>query len=962
MTPERWEKVNELFHSALGRAPNLRAAFLNQACGDDVELLKEVESLIRSHEQSTTFIDSPAFEIARDLSEEDQPQLIAGTSAGHYKIVSLLGRGGMGEVYLARDSRLGRQVALKLLPRNLTKDEDRVRRFAQEARAASALNHPNILTIHEIAEVDGLAFIATEYIEGVTLRQRLAGGRLQVSEALDLAVQVASALSAAHQIGIVHRDIKPENIMLRPDGYVKVLDFGLAKLTEQKPVNSEAQPQAFTAVKTNTGVVIGTASYMSPEQAKGQPVDQRSDVFSFGVVFYEMLTGEQAFRRDSDVDTLHAIIHDEPAGLSVLRAKLPSAVELVLRRCLEKEAERRYENGAELVAALKQASSAPISGSIWAAWPRWRRRWWVALIGVALIVLGTLAVAFLKRAMEASSKPASGTPLAPMRTVPFTNLPNAGAWDPSFSPDGSYVAFVSTGEDDNADIYVKLVDGGIPTRLTSNPALDISPVWSPDGRYIVFKRVSGTEGTILEIPVIGGSERKLFSTNEAKFVRVSGRIDWSADGKYIAYTDREAPGIFLWTFETQESRQLTFGPEHSGGADIQPRFSPDSQKVAFVRWFTQDVGDIYVVATAGAEPIRLTSDKQSIAGMSWTPDGREIVFSSDRGDTRKLLRILATGGEPQPVGVGSDGAFSPAVSRQGNRLVYSMGSFAMSTWRVDLAVSSGKAASKIKVLSSRRPDLFPQISPDGMQIAFGSSRSGPDEIWRCDSDGSNLIKLTNLGSVVAGSPRWSPDGHWIAFDARTAEQSAIYVIGANGGQPRRMTERLEDDSLPSWSADWHWIYFSSNRNGNQQVWKMPADGGDAVQVTRHGGTVSFESSDGEYVYYQRPGAVKGLSLDESPGLWRMRVDGAEEELVLDRGISSGLWALVDRGIYFVETTGKSGLGLIEFYDFRARQVKRVAAMEKPPCAGFAVSPDGGWLLYAQIDVSNSDIMLVENFR
>jgi eukaryotic-like serine/threonine-protein kinase len=242
----------------------------------------------------------------------------------------------MGEVYLARDSRLGRQVALKLLPLSRTQDEDRLRRFKREARAASALNHPNILTIHSIEEMNGVSIIATEYIEGTTLRQRLAGGKLQLGEALDLAIQVASALSAAHQAGIVHRDIKPENIMVRPDGYVKVLDFGLAKLTEQRIVNSETESRNVSALRTDTGTVMGTSSYMSPEQAKGMPVDQRSDIFSFGVVFYEMLTGEQAFRRDSDIDTLHAVIHDQPAGLSGLSAKLPSAVQLVVRRCLEK--------------------------------------------------------------------------------------------------------------------------------------------------------------------------------------------------------------------------------------------------------------------------------------------------------------------------------------------------------------------------------------------------------------------------------------------------------------------------------------------------------------------------------------------------------------------------------------------------------------------------------------------------
>ena len=281
MTPERWQKVNNLFHSALKCDPTDRAAFLEQACSGDSALRIEIESLITSHDNSDGFVEAYPFEAAMGLLGEDQADLTAGQRIGQYKILSLLGRGGMGEVYLAYDRKLGRKVALKLLPASFTQDNDRVRRFEQEARAASALNHPNILTIFDIEKIESTHFIATEYIEGQTLRERLTDKKIEFSEALDLAIQVANALSAAHQAGIAHRDIKPENIMLRPDGYVKVLDFGLAKLSERglSDVNTESLP--FKAVKTDTGVVIGTASYMSPEQARGQLFDERSDIFSF---------------------------------------------------------------------------------------------------------------------------------------------------------------------------------------------------------------------------------------------------------------------------------------------------------------------------------------------------------------------------------------------------------------------------------------------------------------------------------------------------------------------------------------------------------------------------------------------------------------------------------------------------------------------------------------------------------
>ena len=290
MTPERWQKVSDLFHSALRHSPDQRAAFLDQMCNGDLELRSEIESLITSHNSSDSIVEAYPFEAAARLLGEDETDLSVGQRIGQYKILSLLGRGGMGEVYLAYDSKLGRKIALKLLPANFTHDRDRVRRFEQEARAASALNHPNILTIFDIEKIESTHFIATEYIEGQTLRQRLVSSKMELGEAMDVATQVASALSAAHQTGIAHRDIKPENIMMRPDGYAKVVDFGLAKLAERNVASSDTESQAFTAVKTDTGLVIGTTSYMSPEQARRKNVDQRSDVFSFGAVFYEMLT------------------------------------------------------------------------------------------------------------------------------------------------------------------------------------------------------------------------------------------------------------------------------------------------------------------------------------------------------------------------------------------------------------------------------------------------------------------------------------------------------------------------------------------------------------------------------------------------------------------------------------------------------------------------------------------------
>ena len=321
MKPERWQHIQNLYHGALEREPVERSTFLDKACAGDEALRGEVESLLTHHQQAGSFIETPALKEARDLLE-NQPYSKVGRQIGAYKVLSLLGVGGMGEVYLAQDSRLERKVALKLLPPEFTQDEDRVRRFEREARAASALNHPNILTIHEIGETDGTTFIATEFIEGETLRQRLAQRRMKLSELLDIAIQVSSALAAAHEGGIVHRDIKPENIMLRRDGYVKVLDFGLAKLIDPRLAPVATQTVAESTLKTASGILMGTAHYMSPEQVLGEEVDHRTDIFSLGVLLYEMATGSQPFQGNSPAAIFDAILHKTPHPTAAVESGL----------------------------------------------------------------------------------------------------------------------------------------------------------------------------------------------------------------------------------------------------------------------------------------------------------------------------------------------------------------------------------------------------------------------------------------------------------------------------------------------------------------------------------------------------------------------------------------------------------------------------------------------------------------
>jgi serine/threonine protein kinase len=499
MNPERWRQIDELFLAALEHNDEERAKFLNGACGSDVSLRNEVESLIASHEQADTFIERQAFEAAAQILVEDQSSLAAGQLIGHYEIIRLLGEGGMGEVYLAQDRKLHRKVALKLLPAFFTTDAERLRRFEQEALAASALNHPNILTIYEIGEADSSHFIATEYIEGETLRQRVSRSELALSESLDIAIQIASALVAAHRAGVVHRDIKPENLMVREDGIVKVLDFGIAKLIEQPA--AEPATGAKTHIKTDTGVVLGTSSYMSPEQARGRAVDARTDIWSLGVVLYEMAAGRAPFEGATTSDVIVSILEHEPPPLAHFWTETPAEFQRIIAKALQKDREERYQTASDLLIDLKdlrkyvdleakldhpQQPDSEGKEKLRAAAeatrpkPRWRTSHLLWLSAAVLLVAG-IAVRFnpsglsFDRLIHVSS--AFSPP--PMKVVPITTLPGSKGF-PAFSPDGNQIAFSwNGGTGDNRDIYVKLIDAGEPLRLTTNPAADFSPTWSP---------------------------------------------------------------------------------------------------------------------------------------------------------------------------------------------------------------------------------------------------------------------------------------------------------------------------------------------------------------------------------------------------------------------------------------------------------------------------------------------------
>jgi Tol biopolymer transport system component len=564
--------------------------------------------------------------------------------------------------------------------------------------------------------------------------------------------------------------------------------------------------------------------------------------------------------------------------------------------------------------------------------------------------------------------PAPKTPEPRLTVTPLTASPGFEG-DPSFSPDGNQVAFSRHEKSQReSHIYVKLIGtGGAPLRLTTGSAHDYSPAWSPDGRYIAFLRhLTREKNAVLLIPALGGPERKI-----AEVFQGVASLTWSSDGNSLVISDRDSPkepaGLFLLAIDTGEKRRLT-SPPSPGIEDCWPSLSPDGRTLAFSR--IVDVrADLYLLAVsdglqAVGEPKRVELGKLNGDAPVWTEDGREIVFSN-RGVLRaELWRIDVSArrsAEPQRLAALGEYPIEAAISRRGHRLAYTNFSTHSSIWRI-AAPGSSKARDEKSARSvngdtpfiySTRDDNTPEFSPDGKRIAFTSNRSGDLEIWVCDSDGSNPVQLTSFRGPNASTPRWSPDGGRIVFDADAeGKQYDIWVINAGGGKPKRMTTDPANDGNPSWSRDGRWIYFDSFRTGEQQLWKMPEAGGDAIQVTRDGGFAPLESPDGKFIYYTKD--LFGTSV------WRFPVEGGQPTKVLENLSDFRNFVLTNNVIYFIPSQDRDSS--IQFLDFATNHTKRVASFGKPFDAGLTLSPDGGWILYSQVEQVGSELRLVENFH
>jgi len=948
LTTERWRQIENICHEALELDSERRSAFLEQACAGDRTLFGEVESMLAAHNRAGDFLEQNALELEAEALAQEKTRALPALEFSHYRILSRIGAGGMGEVWLARDNNLDRNVALKFLPVQFTSDKDRLQRFIREAKAASALNHPNIITIHEIGEADSAEgrthFIATEFIEGRTLRQLLANEELTLKTALDIAIQVAAALDAAHHAGIVHRDIKPENIMVRPDGLVKVLDFGLAKLDVRRSlpedlVDTAAQTKP-QELKTQPGMILGTLRYMSPEQARGRDVDGRTDIFSLGTVLYELIARQPLFEGETSADIIAAIINKEPEPLTDFAPDTPPELERIVHKALAKDARDRYQTARDLqidLQNLKQESelsarlhrsgqlrasaSGKQSGSMasQSGGSRFTRKQ-VLLAGV--VVCAALLGVFGWRTFRQGGQ-VEIPPIGSMKNVQISKWPSApgeGAAQGRFSPDGKLIAFTST-EGGNKNIWVKMaMEAGDAQPSTEDESLNLNPIWSPNGEEIAFVSLRNGRSGIWRKPPFGGDPVLI------KTLAVNQLCRWSKNGSLIYY-EREN-NLFALDVNSANIKQLTsFAPGKDDAAWFS--LSPDEQQIAYCRSDAEGRSDLWVISVNGDAPRKIASQFTEARNTVWHPDNYRVFFSARENGTYQIFVADIDGHQPAQLTFGDRDSFVTDVAADGGKVLAGASIEESNIWKVDVV----KAEEEV-VASDVDFEFWPEISFDGRTIAYESLKN-----FSQGHNSNSSILLKGVGSTdkprllikEAQRVKWSPKEDKLAVIKNLGGALSLWVVNGLGEASKLVEGNLNPISssiLPhnraqandyDWSPDGNRLVYGLSRNGQSNLWVAAADGSSNEQTTWHNDPDlsvynPFWASDGRRLaYLSRKSARAETGENFSNTVWLAATDARESKAVFQAATSLRLlgWSATEQELILALFKSRIGIGQAE---------------------------------------------------
>jgi eukaryotic-like serine/threonine-protein kinase len=883
---------------------------------------------------------------------------VIGRTISHYRIIEKLGGGGMGVVYKAEDTRLHRFVALKFLPDEVAKDIQALARFQREAQAASALNHPNICTIHEIGEQNGQPFIVMEFLDGMTLKARIAGKPLDVETTLSLAIEIADALDAAHAAGIMHRDIKPANILVTKRGHAKVLDFGLAKLSlKTQPVSDAAPTLDVTGELTSPGAMLGTVAYMSPEQVKGQELDSRTDLFSFGAVLYEMTTGALPFRGDTSGLVFDAILNRSPAEPVRLNPDLPSKLGEIISKALEKDRNLRYQHASDIRTDLQRLKRDTESSRVAvgeSAMPsrRWsRRRVLAAACGIAVVAL-----------LVVVSTRWRGSAVALHTTLSQVTFAEGIEEYPAWSPDGK--ALLYTGEVGKIrKIFRKDLASGQDSQLTHGDFDELQPTWSLDGKQTAFVRARQPGVKLQPGDVFGQFQDgdvwvlDLASGEESKLVENAFNPAYSPDGQRIAVDASWAGPRRVWLLDRQghNPQQVTTDTSEEV-AHLAPTWSPDGKKIVFQNRAGTKF-DIRVVNLDSKQMNWITNDFLTNIHPSWSPSGRFIYFSSYRSGGINIWRAPVKedgtlNGSLQQVTTGAGQDVEVAVSPDSKRLAYATLRQNADIWRLPVSPQTGLPSGMPEaVISTTREDSRGAWSPDGNMIAFNSDRGVDMNIWLFTLADSSTRQLTT-GHGGDFQPNWSPDEKKLAFFSSRSGSPNIWEVEIASGTLKRLTSNSGVNLNPFYSPDGRLIAYQSDQSGRLEVWVMNVDGSNPRRLTNVGITGHFMrwTPDGSSIVFRctcsgKPATMKASVSGGTPQPFaETMMGGSHMSFSPDRTLIMDV--VGHRVLWVSATNGGKPEKVYEFPDSNVR-------IDYP-----VWSPDGKWVMFDRFRPQGGDIWAI----